>query len=43
LLDPYFIVRGLKLLVAAAVGTGRLRIYDQAPKDRGRGAIHHLG
>src|SRR6266516_1349656 len=26
-----------------AVGTGRLHIYDQAPRDRGRGAIHHLG
>ena len=29
--------------VFLAVGTGRLHIYDQAPKDRGRGAIHHLG
>ncbi len=29
--------------VFIAVGTGRLHIYDQAPKDRGRGAIHHLG
>jgi catechol 2,3-dioxygenase-like lactoylglutathione lyase family enzyme len=28
--------------VFLAVGTGRL-IYDQSPKDRGRGAIHHLG
>jgi len=26
-----------------AVGTGRLNIYDQAPRDRGRGAVHHLG
>ena len=29
--------------VFLAVGTGRLHIYDQAPKDRGRGGIHHLG
>jgi catechol 2,3-dioxygenase-like lactoylglutathione lyase family enzyme len=29
--------------VFPAVGTGRLHIYDQAPRDRGRGAIHHLG
>ncbi len=29
--------------VFVAVGTGRLHIYDQPPKDRGRGAIHHLG
>ena len=29
--------------VFLAVGTGRLHIYDQAPKDRGRGAIHHIG
>jgi catechol 2,3-dioxygenase-like lactoylglutathione lyase family enzyme len=29
--------------VFLAVGTGRLHIYDQAPRDRGRGAIHHLG
>jgi hypothetical protein len=29
--------------VFLAVGTGRLHIYDQAPKDRGRGIIHHLG
>ena len=29
--------------VLLAVGTGRLNIYDQPPKDRGRGAIHHLG
>jgi catechol 2,3-dioxygenase-like lactoylglutathione lyase family enzyme len=28
--------------VFLAVGTGRLHIYDQAPKDRGRGTIHHL-
>ena len=29
--------------VFLAVGTGRLHIYDQAPGDRGRGAVHHLG
>jgi catechol 2,3-dioxygenase-like lactoylglutathione lyase family enzyme len=29
--------------VFLAVGSGRLHIYDQAPRDRGRGAIHHLG
>ncbi len=29
--------------VFVGVGTGRLHIYDQAPKDRGRGAVHHLG
>jgi catechol 2,3-dioxygenase-like lactoylglutathione lyase family enzyme len=29
--------------VFLAVGTGRLNIYDQAPRDQGRGAIHHLG
>jgi catechol 2,3-dioxygenase-like lactoylglutathione lyase family enzyme len=26
-----------------AVGSGRLNIYDQPPKDQGRGAVHHLG
>ncbi|NQV61481.1 MAG: VOC family protein, partial [Alphaproteobacteria bacterium] len=25
------------------VGEGRLHIYDQAPRDEGRGAVHHLG
>jgi len=25
------------------VGGGRLNFYDQAPRDRGRNAIHHLG
>ncbi len=25
------------------VGEGRLNIYDQAPRDEGRGAVHHLG
>ena len=29
--------------VFLAVGTGRLHIYDQPPRDQGRGAIHHLG
>jgi catechol 2,3-dioxygenase-like lactoylglutathione lyase family enzyme len=25
------------------VGRGRIHIYDQPPRDTGRGAIHHLG
>ena len=29
--------------VFLGIGTGRLHIYDQVPRDRGRGAIHHLG
>lgn len=29
--------------VLLAVGSGRLNIYDQPPKDKGRGAVHHLG
>lgn len=29
--------------VFLAVGSGRLHIYDQPPRDSGRGAIHHLG
>lgn len=29
--------------VFLAVGTGRLHVYDQPPRDQGRGAIHHLG
>jgi catechol 2,3-dioxygenase-like lactoylglutathione lyase family enzyme len=29
--------------VFLAVGAGRLNIYDQPPRDRGRGGIHHLG
>lgn len=29
--------------VFLAIGTGRLNIYEQSPRDRGRGAIHHLG
>ena len=29
--------------VFIAVGSGRLHLYDQAPRDGGRGAVHHLG
>lgn len=29
--------------VFIAVGAGRLHIYDQPPRDAGRGAVHHLG
>lgn len=29
--------------VFIAVGSGRLHIYDQPPRDQGRGAVHHLG
>lgn len=29
--------------VFLAVGSGRLHLYDQAPRDRGRGAVHHPG
>lgn len=29
--------------VFIGVGSGRLHIHDQPPKDSGRGAIHHLG
>lgn len=25
------------------VGTGRLHLYEQSPRDTGRGAVHHLG
>jgi catechol 2,3-dioxygenase-like lactoylglutathione lyase family enzyme len=25
------------------IGSGRLHIYDQAPKDLAKGAVHHLG
>jgi len=25
------------------IGDGRLHLYDQAPRDSGRGAVHHLG
>jgi catechol 2,3-dioxygenase-like lactoylglutathione lyase family enzyme len=29
--------------VLLAIGTGRLNLYDQPPRDGGRGAVHHLG
>ncbi len=29
--------------VFLAVGTGRLHLYDQPPRETGRGAVHHLG
>ena len=29
--------------VCLAVGSGRVNIYDQAPRGGGRGAVHHLG
>jgi len=29
--------------VLMAVGSGRINIYDQPPRDTGRGAVHHLG
>ena len=29
--------------VFLAIGQGRIHIYDQPPRDEGRGAIHHLG
>lgn len=29
--------------VFLAVGSGRLHLYDEAPRDRGRGSVHHLG
>ena len=29
--------------VFIAVGTGRIHLYDQPPKDSGRGGIHHFG
>jgi catechol 2,3-dioxygenase-like lactoylglutathione lyase family enzyme len=29
--------------VFLTVGTGRLHVYEQPPRDQGRGAIHHLG
>lgn len=29
--------------VMVQVGTGMLNFYDQAPKDTGRNAVHHLG
>lgn len=29
--------------VLIGVGKGRINIYDQPPRDSGRGAVHHLG
>jgi len=29
--------------VFIAVGSGRIHLYDQPPKDAGRGGIHHFG
>jgi len=29
--------------VLIAIGNGKINLYDQPPKDRGRGAVHHLG
>lgn len=29
--------------VLIGVGAGRINIYDQPPRDTGRGAVHHLG
>ena len=29
--------------VFLGLGTGRIHVYDQPPRDQGRGAIHHLG
>lgn len=29
--------------VMVVLGDGRLNFYDQPPRDRGRGAVHHLG
>jgi catechol 2,3-dioxygenase-like lactoylglutathione lyase family enzyme len=29
--------------VLIGVGSGRINIYDQAPKGSGRGPVHHLG
>jgi len=29
--------------VFVAIGTGRLHIYDQPPRDTGRGGVHHIG
>ena len=29
--------------VLLGVGSGRINIYDQPPRDSGRGAVHHLG
>ncbi len=37
--DPFGGVRNVFL----RVGSGRLHIYDQPPRDEGKGAVHHLG
>ncbi|MFX1379225.1 MAG: VOC family protein [Promethearchaeota archaeon] len=29
--------------VMISIGTSKINFYDQPPKDKGRGAIHHLG
>lgn len=29
--------------VLIGIGSGRLNIYDQPPRDPGRGAVHHIG
>lgn len=29
--------------VMITIGSSKINFYDQAPKDQGRGAIHHLG
>ncbi|MFX0005559.1 MAG: VOC family protein [Promethearchaeota archaeon] len=29
--------------VMISIGSSKINFYDQAPKDQGRGAIHHLG
>jgi catechol 2,3-dioxygenase-like lactoylglutathione lyase family enzyme len=29
--------------VLIGVGTGRINIYDQPPRDAGRGPVHHVG
>jgi len=29
--------------VLIRIGTGRINFYDQAPRDTGRNAVHHLG
>jgi catechol 2,3-dioxygenase-like lactoylglutathione lyase family enzyme len=29
--------------VVLRVGSGRLHLYDQAPRDEGKGAVHHIG
>lgn len=29
--------------VLIGIGRGRINIYDQPPRDRGRGGVHHIG